>query len=206
MDLMRCPMKRATCLSEYLWVDFQMQLAHAWDDGFFALSVIMHSKRRVFSGKTVDSFREFIQVVLFSRTRGINNKREWQRGGFKTRVIIKGTSFRLNEYFYLVGWLHRHGNDRFRDVNGLLWVLKIYIKWRCFSWGTKAGFFVFRVSFASYHGQVSSCLGCESVSAGTVDSKQGTDISRINLIHILSKQRESTKSRMIVFKNDDRND
>lgn len=88
MDLMKCPVKRATCLSEYLWVDFQMQLAHAWDDGFFALSVIMHSKRRVFSGETVDSFGEFIQVVLFSCTRGINNKREWQRGGFKTRVII----------------------------------------------------------------------------------------------------------------------
>lgn len=41
-----------------------MQLAHARDDGFFALGVKMHSKRRIFSGETVNTFGEFIQVVL----------------------------------------------------------------------------------------------------------------------------------------------
>lgn len=51
-------------LSGYLGVDFKMQLAHAWDDGFFALCVKMHSKRWIFPGETVNTFGEFIQVIL----------------------------------------------------------------------------------------------------------------------------------------------
>lgn len=41
-----------------------MQLAHAWDDGFFALCVKMHSERRIFPGETVNAFGEFIQIIL----------------------------------------------------------------------------------------------------------------------------------------------
>lgn len=41
-----------------------MQLAHAWDDGFFTLRVKMHSERRVFPGETVNAFGEFIQIIL----------------------------------------------------------------------------------------------------------------------------------------------
>lgn len=51
----------------YLGVDLQMQLAHAWDDGFFALGVKSYSESGVLSGETVDAFREFVQVVLVKR-------------------------------------------------------------------------------------------------------------------------------------------
>lgn len=51
-------------LTGYLGVNFKMQLAHAWDDGFFALCVKMYSERRILSGETVNTFGEFIQVVL----------------------------------------------------------------------------------------------------------------------------------------------
>lgn len=58
---------RSTYLTGYLGVDFQMQLAHAWDDGFFALRVKMNSERRILSGETVNTFGEFIHVVLVER-------------------------------------------------------------------------------------------------------------------------------------------
>lgn len=47
-----------------LRVDFQMQLSHAGDDGFFALRVKMHSKGWIFSGEPVNGFGEFILVIL----------------------------------------------------------------------------------------------------------------------------------------------
>lgn len=50
-----------------LGVDLQVQLPHAWDDGFSALGVKMNSERRVFSGETVDALGEFVQVVLWQR-------------------------------------------------------------------------------------------------------------------------------------------
>lgn len=58
---------RSTYLTGYLGVDFQMQLAHAWDDGFFALRVKMNSECRILSGETVNTFGEFIHVVLVER-------------------------------------------------------------------------------------------------------------------------------------------
>lgn len=51
----------------YLRVDFQMQLAHPRDDGFFALRVEVHSERWIFAGEPVDAFGEFIHVVLRGR-------------------------------------------------------------------------------------------------------------------------------------------
>lgn len=54
-------------MTDYLGVDFQMQLSHARDDGFFALCVKMHPERWILSGETVDTFGEFVQVIL-SRT------------------------------------------------------------------------------------------------------------------------------------------
>lgn len=47
-----------------LRVDFQMQLAHAWDDSFFALCVKVHSKGWIFSGESVNGFGEFILIIL----------------------------------------------------------------------------------------------------------------------------------------------
>lgn len=56
-----------------------MQLAHAWDDGFFALCVKMHSKCRIFTGETVDAFGEFIHVILqeAKKTPKQNRKDRW---------------------------------------------------------------------------------------------------------------------------------
>lgn len=48
----------------YLRVDFQVQLTHPWDDGFFALCVIVNSESWIFSGEPVDTFGEFVQVIL----------------------------------------------------------------------------------------------------------------------------------------------
>lgn len=51
-------------MTRYLRVDFQMQLAHARDYGFFALWVIMNSERWILPGEAVDTFGEFVQVIL----------------------------------------------------------------------------------------------------------------------------------------------
>lgn len=41
-----------------------MEFAHARDDGFFALCVKVHSKGRIFFGESVNSFGEFILIIL----------------------------------------------------------------------------------------------------------------------------------------------
>lgn len=48
-----------------------MQLSHAWDDGFFALWVIVYSERGILSGKTVKSFGKFVQVILVEQKKGL---------------------------------------------------------------------------------------------------------------------------------------
>lgn len=107
----------AVYLTEYLGVDFQMQLAHAQDDGFFTLCVKMHSERRIFPRETVDTFGEFVQVIL-STYRMIKGK-SWRCNLHSTVKYLKEIAGQLN-YFYLVGWFHWHGNDRFWDVNRFL--------------------------------------------------------------------------------------
>lgn len=72
----------------------------------------MNSECWIFSGETIDTFGEFIQVILVERK------------------MIKVMEFRLLKslkdtfkpvFIYLVGRLHCHGNDRLWDVYRLLW-------------------------------------------------------------------------------------
>lgn len=47
---------------------------------------------------------------------------------------------------------------------------------------------------AAHHGEVGAGLGCESVSAGTVDPKQSADISCVNLIHVLKHHNQTEEA------------
>lgn len=49
---------------QYLGVDLQVQLPHAWDYSFLALGVKMHPESGVLSGEAVDAFGELVHVVL----------------------------------------------------------------------------------------------------------------------------------------------
>lgn len=49
---------------QYLGVDLQVQLSHAWDYGFLALCVKMHPESGVLSGEAADAFGELVCVVL----------------------------------------------------------------------------------------------------------------------------------------------
>lgn len=49
---------------QYLGIDLQVQLSHAWDNGFLALRVKMYPESGVLSGEAVDAFGELIRVVL----------------------------------------------------------------------------------------------------------------------------------------------
>lgn len=49
---------------QYLGVDLQMQLSHAWGYGFLALCVKMHPESGILSGEAVDAFGKLVCVVL----------------------------------------------------------------------------------------------------------------------------------------------
>lgn len=49
---------------QYLGVDLQVQLSHAWDYGFLALWVEMYPESGVLSGEAVNAFGELVRVIL----------------------------------------------------------------------------------------------------------------------------------------------
>lgn len=95
-----------------------MQLAHARDDGFFALCIKMDSECGVLPGETIDAFREFVHVILVIRL-----KKEG-RFSWKTESIFVFFQAVIKSIFYLIGWLNSHGNDRLWYVDGLLFEQK----------------------------------------------------------------------------------
>lgn len=57
-------------------------------------------------------------------------------------------------------------------------------------------YLVWTMAIGMYHGEVGAGPGGESVSAGTIDPKKGTDVPCIHLLHILTKQFDDTKLRL----------
>lgn len=79
---------RARVVATHLRVDFQVEFAHARDDGFSALCVKVHSKGRIFFGESVNSFGEFILIIL-AKGKVINLGLSRGRSAFYLRYKLK---------------------------------------------------------------------------------------------------------------------
>lgn len=177
---------RARAEATHLRVDFQVEFAHARDDGFSALCVKVHSKGRIFFGESVNSFGEFILIIL-ARGKVINLGLSRGRSAFYLRYKLKYVRTLLEGLIAMEmtgsgTWIDSCWMNIRQDYSSLseTWTNDSKTCWNEHdSW------------LSAHHGEVGVGLGCKSVSARTVDPKKSANISWINLFHILKWKKVS---------------